>query len=188
MMRERNKILKQQKGGHIAVNDNTKVVLRVPDIKLTPEWVKAVRRRKLQKAQKRNQAYIYDTEKAKYYRNLQNFYNNNFFGYGVFGRQTRHDPTTSEGQAAIQSNFNYAKSNAETFLSNVAGVGTAGAAGQLGKGAAKTYTRVVKGVFKEPTDNGALGSLRQYSKNPIGGGAEVRRLQQLIILLLLLVK
>ena len=39
MMRERNKILKQQKGGHIAVNDNTKVVLRVPDIKLTPEWV-----------------------------------------------------------------------------------------------------------------------------------------------------
>ena len=51
----------------------------------------------MREAIKKNQAYIYDTDKAEYYRNLQNFYNNNFFGYGVFGRQTRYDYTTPEG-------------------------------------------------------------------------------------------
>ena len=164
---------KYQNGGYVARQDNTRVVRRTPiKFKLSPEQIERIKQRKIREAIKKNQAYIYDADKAKYYRNLQNFYNNNFFGYGVFGRQTRYDPTTPEGQAAIQSNFNYAKSNAETFLSNIAGVGTAGAARQLGKGAAKTYTRVVKGVFREPTNNGALGSLRQYSKNPIGGGAE----------------
>lgn len=164
---------KYQNGGYVARQDNTRVVRRTPiKFKLSPEQIERIKQRKIREAIRKNQAYIYDADKAKYYRNLQNFYNNNFFGYGVFGRQTRYDPTTPEGQAAIQSNFNYAKSNAETFLGNVAGVGTAGAARQLGKGAAKTYTRVVKGVFREPTNNGALGSLRQYSKNPIGGGAE----------------
>lgn len=40
---------------------------------------------------------------------MQNFYNNNFFGYGIAGRQTNYDPRTPQGQAAIQANFNYAK-------------------------------------------------------------------------------
>lgn len=40
---------------------------------------------------------------------MQNFYNNNFWGYGVGGRQTNYDPRTPQGQAAIQSNFDMLK-------------------------------------------------------------------------------
>lgn len=170
-MKERNKLLKRQKGGYVAPRDNTRVVVQipVPSIKLTPEQIEAIRRRKFQKIQKKNRAYIYDAKKAEYYKNLQNFYNNNFFGYGVFGNQTRYDYTTPEGQAAIQSNFDYAKSNVTDFASNVAGARIAGAAGRK---SAQLYNRLTKGVFRAPSKNGALGTFKQYSKNPIGGGAE----------------
>lgn len=103
---------------------------------------------------------------------MQSFYNNNAFGYGIQGNQTRYDYTTPEGQAAIQSNFNYAKSNVTDFAGNVAGAGIAGAVGTAGRKSAQLYNRLTKGVFKAPSKNGALGTLKQYSKNPIGGGAE----------------
>ena len=41
-----------------------------------------------------------------------------------------------------------------------------------GRGAIQLYNRLTKGVFRTPSKNGALGTLKQYSKNPIGGGAE----------------
>ena len=171
---KRSKLLKRQKGGYVAPRDNTRVAVQIPiqSIKLTPEQIEAIRRRKFQETQRKNQAYIYDAKKAEYYKNLQNFYNNNFFGYGVFGNQTRYDYTTPEGQAAIQSNFDYAKGNVTDFASNVAGAGIAGAVGTAGRKSTQLYNRLTKGVFRAPSKNGALGTLKQYSKNPIGGGAE----------------
>ena len=61
-------------------NDNTRVAEPIIErrIKLTPEQLQMIQYRKLQEAAKRNQAYISNG----YYKNLQNFYNNNFFGYG----------------------------------------------------------------------------------------------------------
>ena len=164
---------KYQNGGYVARQDNTRVVRKTPiKFKLSPEQIERIKQRKVREAIKKNQAYIYDADKAKYYRNLQNFYNNNFFGYGVFGRQTRYDPTTPEGQAAIQSNFNYAKGNAADFVGNIAGVGATGVIGNAGRKSIQLYNKLTKGVFRAPSKNGALGTLKQYSKNPIGGGAE----------------
>lgn len=164
---------KYQNGGYVARQDNTRVVRKTPiKFKLSPEQIERIKQRKIREAIKKNQAYIYDADKAKYYRNLQNFYNNNFFGYGVFGRQTRYDPTTPEGQAAIQSNFNYAKGNAADFVGNIAGVGATGVIGNAGRKSIQLYNKLTKGVFRAPSKNGALGTLRQYSKNSIGGGAE----------------
>ena len=155
---------------YIQRQDNTKVKTFIPSkVQLSQDWRKKILYKQLQDRVKKNRSYIYDTKKAEYYRNLQNFYNNNFFGYGVFGRQTRYDPTTSEGQAAIQSNFDYAKGNVTDFASNVAGAGVVGTAGRK---SAQLYNRLTKGVFRAPSKNGALGTLKQYSKNPIGGGAE----------------
>lgn len=169
---KRNKFLKRQEGGYVAPQDNTKVVKKpvIKPIKLTPEQIKNIQLKKLQESSGKTR--IYDADKAKYYRNLQNFYNQNVFGYGISGNQTRYDPTTTEGQAAIQQNFDYAKGNATDFLSNVAGVGLASGASMAGRGATQLYNRLTKGVFRTPSKNGALGTLKQYSKNPIGGGAE----------------
>lgn len=108
-------MIKFQRGG-IAVQDNTRVVRKQPlAFRLTKEQQARIKQRKLQKAAKRNQAVIYDTDKAKYYQNMQNFYNNNFFGYGVFGKQTHYDPSKEENQKKIQSNFNYAKDNVKNI-------------------------------------------------------------------------
>ena len=76
-------MIKFQKGG-IAVQDNTRVVLNFPI--LIKEQQNKVKQQRLQKAIRKNQSVIYDTNKAKYHQNIQNFYNNNFFGYGVFGK------------------------------------------------------------------------------------------------------
>ena len=170
----RNKLVKRQTGGYVAPSDNTRVVKLIPirSTKLTPQQKEAIKRRKLQEVQKKNQAYIYDADKANYYRNLQNFYNNNAFGYGISGTQTRYDYTTPEGQAAIQSNFDYAKGNAADFVGNIASAGAAGTLSRAGRKSVQLYNKLTKGVFKAPSKNGALGTLKQYSKNPIGGGAE----------------
>lgn len=105
-------MIKFQRGG-IAVQDNTRVVRKQPlAFRLTKEQQARIR---LQEAARRNQAVIYDADKAKYYQNMQNFYNNNFFGYGVFGKQTHYDPSKEEDQKKIQSNFNYAKDNVKNI-------------------------------------------------------------------------
>ena len=61
---------------------------------------------------------------------MQNFYNNNFQGYGVGGRQTNYDPRTPQGQAAIQANFDYAKGNVQNFVEILLTAGIAEGAGQ----------------------------------------------------------
>lgn len=166
------KIAKNQRGGYVAQRDNTRVFQPIikEKIKLTPEQLQRIQQRKFQELSKRNQAYIYDADKAKYYRNLQNFYNYNAFGYGLQGRPTRFDPSTSEGQQAISSTFNYAKGNALDFLTNVSGAGISSGISKAGRKASQVYSRLTRGVF--PSRNGALGTLKQYAKNPIGGGAE----------------
>lgn len=168
------KITKNQRGGYVAYRDNTRVAKPIiqKKVKLTPEQLRRIRQRQLQEVAKRNQAYIYDADKAKYYRDLQNFYNYNAFGYGLQGRPTRFDPNTSEGQQAISSTFNYAKGNALDFLTNASGVGVSSGIGKVGSKAAKVYSKLTKGVFKPSSSNGALGTLKQYAHNPIGGGAE----------------
>lgn len=164
---------KYQNGGYVARQDNTRVVRKTPiKFKLSPEQIERIKQRKIREAIKKNQAYIYDADKANYYRNLQNFYNNNAFGYGISGTQTRYDYTTPEGQAAIQSNFDYAKGNAADFVGNIASAGAAGTLSRAGRKSVQLYNKLTKGVFRAPSKNGALGTLRQYSKNSIGGGAE----------------
>ena len=157
--------LKYQYGG--VAQDNTRV--QKPQIVLPFKLSKEQLAKQLAE---KNQARIYDKDKADYYRNLQRAYNSNFFGQGVFGNQTNYDPTTPEGQQAISSTFNYAKENALDFLANLSGVGVSSGISKVGSKAAQVYSKLTKGVFKSPSKNGALGTLKQYSKNPIGGGAE----------------
>ena len=168
------KISKKQKGGYVVQRDNTRVAQPIikEKVRLTPEQLQRIQQRKLQELSKRNQAYIYDADKAKYYRNLQNFYNYNAFGYGLQGRPTRFDPSTPQGQQAISSTFNYARGNALDFLTNVSGAGISSGISKAGRKASQVYSRLTKGVFKPASNNGALGTLKQYAKNPIGGGAE----------------
>ena len=168
------KMTKNQRGGYVAQRDNTRVSQPIikEKVRLTQEQLQRIQQRKLQELSKRNQAYIYDADKAKYYRNLQNFYNYNAFGYGLQGRPTRFDPSTPEGQQAISATFNYARGNAVDFLANVSGAGLSSGISKIGNKAAQVYSKITRGIFKSPSKNGALGTLKQYSKNPIGGGAE----------------
>lgn len=58
-------MIKFQRGG-IAVQDNTRIVRKQPlAFQLTKEQQTRIKQRKLQEAVKRNQAVIYDTDKAK---------------------------------------------------------------------------------------------------------------------------
>lgn len=164
---KRNKILKRYNEGYTAQQDNTNVSVQKPIklIKLTNEQIKNIQLRKLQKASENNQSRIYDTNQAKFYENLQNFYNDNVFGYGLFGTQTHYDPSTPEGQTAIQSNFNYSKDNALDFLQNISNVG-------FYYGVNSVISKFIDGIFPIPSKHGSLGTLSRYSKNPIGSGAE----------------
>lgn len=62
-------------------------------------------------------AQLWDKDKVDQYTRMQDFTNNNYWNYGS---QTNVDPHTAQGQAAIESNFNYAKGNminaSETLL------------------------------------------------------------------------
>lgn len=120
----------------IEQSDNTRVV-RPPmeqKIKATSQTVPSS-----------DQAQLWDADKAKTYQNMQNFYNNNFWGYGVFGNQTNHDPRTPQGQAAIQSNFDYAKSNVKNFAETLLTTGAIEGAGQAIKWAT-TPTKIGSGA------------------------------------------
>ena len=150
-------MIKFQRGG-IAVQDNTRVVRKHPlAFRLTKEQQARIKQRKLQKAAKRNQAVIYDTDKAKYYQNMQNFYNNNFFGYGVFGKQTHYDPSKEENQKKIQSNFNYAKDNVKNIGTSLITVGPASA---------------FKGVLPSVSRRVTVGKLSALTPYKIGQGSE----------------
>lgn len=106
--------------------DNTRVV-RPQIVPLQPPTTQRARP-VIQAPQ--NQAQLWDADKVKYYQNMQNFYNNNFWGYGISGRQTNYDPRTPQGQAAIQSNFDYAKGNIQNFAETLLTAGTTEGLGQ----------------------------------------------------------
>ena len=150
-------MIKFQRGG-IAVQDNTRVVRKQPlAFQLTKEQQARIRQRKLQEASRRNQAVIYDADKAKYYQNMQNFYNNNFFGYGVFGKQTHYDPSKEEDQKKIQSNFNYAKDNVKNIGTSLITVGPASS---------------FKGVLPSVSRRVTVGKLSALTPYKIGQGSE----------------
>lgn len=150
-------MIKFQRGG-IAVQDNTRVVRKQPlAFRLTKEQQARIKQRELQKAAKRNQAVIYDADKAKYYQNMQNFYNNNFFGYGVFGKQTHYDPSKEEDQKKIQSNFNYAKDNVKNIGTSLITVGSASS---------------FKGVLPSVSRRVTVGKLSALTPYKIGQGSE----------------
>ena len=156
---------KKQRKRYVASRDNTRV--RTPII--VPQQT---REERIYGKVKNRQEYIYDADKVKYYTNLQNFYNQNAFGYGLQGRPTRFNPSTPEGQQAISTTFNYAKGNAVDFLANISGAGLSSGISKIGNKAAQAYSKITRGVFKSRSKKGAVGTLKQYSKNPIGGGAE----------------
>ena len=150
-------MIKFQRGG-IAVQDNTRIVRKQPlAFQLTKEQQTRIKQKKLQKAVKRNQAVIYDTDKAKYYQNMQNFYNNNFFGYGVFGKQTHYDPSKEEDQKKIQSNFNYAKDNVKNIGTSLITVGPVSS---------------FKGVLPSVSRRVTVGKLSALTPYKIGQGSE----------------
>ena len=150
-------MIKFQRGG-IAVQDNTRVVRKQPlAFRLTKEQQARIRQRRLQEATRRNQAVIYDADKAKYYQNMQNFYNNNFFGYGVFGKQTHYDPSKEENQKKIQSNFNYAKDNVKNIGTSLITVGPVSS---------------FKGVLPSVSKRVTVGELSALTPYKIGQGSE----------------
>lgn len=150
-------MIKFQRGG-IAVQDNTRVIRKQPlAFQLTKEQQTRIKQRKLQEAVKRNQAVIYDTDKAKYYQNMQNFYNNNFFGYGVFGKQTHYDPSKEENQKKIQSNFNYAKDNVKNIGTSLVTAGP---------------MSFFKGVLPSVSKRVTVGELSTLTPYKIGQGSE----------------
>lgn len=150
-------MIKFQRGG-IAVQDNTRVIRKQPlAFQLTKEQQTRIKQRKLQEAVKRNQAVIYDTDKAKYYQNMQNFYNNNFFGYGVFGKQTHYDSSKEENQKKIQSNFNYAKDNVKNIGTSLVTAGP---------------MSFFKGVLPSVSKRVTVGELSTLTPYKIGQGSE----------------
>ncbi len=150
-------MIKFQRGG-IAVQDNIRVVRKQPlAFRLTKEQQARIRQRRLQEVARRNQAVIYDADKAKYYQNMQNFYNNNFFGYGVFGKQTHYDPSKEEDQKKIQSNFNYAKDNVKNIGTSLITVGPASS---------------FKGVLPSVSRRVTVGKLSALTPYKIGQGSE----------------
>ena len=150
-------MIKFQRGG-VAVQDNTRVVRNQPmAFRLTKEQQDRIKQRKLQEIARRNQAVIYDADKAKYYQNMQNFYNNNFFGYGVFGHQTHYNPSKEEDQQKIQSNFNYVKSNVKNLGETLITTGIGGS---------------FKGVLPAVSRRRTVGQLSSLTPYKIGEGAE----------------
>lgn len=146
-----NIILKGQQG-LITQQDNTKV--QKPQVVLP---FKLSREQLAKQLAEKNQARIYDKDKADYYRNLQRAYNSNFFGFGVFGNQTNYDSTTTQGQKAIEASANYTKDNISNFGSALitTGVGT-----------------VQRGILPLVSRRRTIGQLRDLTKYKIGQGAE----------------
>lgn len=148
-----NTVQKHQQGG--TVQDNTRVWK--PQIVLPFKLSEEQKARIRQQLAEKNQARVYDKDKADYYRNLQRAYNSNFFGFGVFGNQTNYDSTTTQGQKAIEASANYTKDN-------IANLG----ATLLTTGVGTTQRGVLPLISKRRT----IGQLRDLSKYKIGEGAE----------------
>lgn len=150
--------------------DNTRVYtpIRLQPIKMSAQQQREQKLKELSKSGSTDR--ISDANLVSLYRNMQDFYNQNAFGYGIQGNKTNYDATTEEGRSAIQSNFDYAKGNAMDFLGNVAGIGVGEG---ITRGATSAYNKFIGGVFRTPTKRGYLGYPGQYTRNnTIGEGAE----------------
>lgn len=144
--------------GNTLKQDNTRVSREYAfPFKLSKEQQDTIKQRKLDKVIKRNQSVIYDTKKAKHYQNMQNFYNNNFFGYGVFGNQTNYNPTKEEDQQKIQANFNYSKDNVKNLGETLITTSILGP---------------FKGVLPSTSKRVTVGNLSALTPYKIGEGAE----------------
>lgn len=163
----------------IEKSDNTRVVQSIVVNPPTPEQQRKIDERRRQEMLRQNVDQLWDTNQLRYFENLQNFYNNNIWFNGL-SHQTNIDPHTVQGQAAIQSNFDYAKQNAQNFVEQLAVAGIGEGVGQAvrwaitpvetGRGAeavvssAPASTRVIK-VTTIPRDemhlrNQVPGALR----------------------------
>lgn len=171
---ERKIIKKYQNGNTILQQDNTRVQIYKPLMyKLSKQQKEELQNRKFQKLANENKSYIYDADRAKYYRNMQNFYNTNAFGYGISGVQTNYDTSTPQGQALIQSNFDYAKNNVQDFAENIVTSGIPGITSKAISKSTKLYSKIFRGPFRTPSKRGSLGTMKQYTKNgTLGSGSE----------------
>lgn len=146
---------KYKDGDYIAESDKTSTPK--PEIH---EHIKFI-----QKPIEAEQAQLYDKDKVDFYRDLQNFYNYNAFGYGISGNQTRLNPATQQDQ--IRSNFEYARGNAKNFGANIIQVAVPGAVLKSIAWANRRFPILRLSI----TEN--LGTLGRYMKsNVIGQGAE----------------
>lgn len=124
--------------------DNTRVVLPIKLVLPPKEATEQSAKFRLQQLTQRDQ--LYDAKESKRYENMQNAINTNaLFGFGLTGRQINYNPNTSEGRAAIQSNYDYVKSNARNFAEQLAFTGVAEGAGQAIK-LATTPTKIGAGA------------------------------------------
>lgn len=114
------------------------------------------------------QPQLYDKDKIDFYKDLQDYYNYNAFGYGISGNQTRFNPITQQDQ--IKSNFEYAGRNAENFAWDVVGSAIPGIyLNRFGK----IYAKIFKTPFMKLSPRENLGALSRYTKSgTIGQGAE----------------
>lgn len=123
--------------------------------RLTKQQKDNIKQREMYEIVAKNQDQLYDKDMLDEYNRKQSFYNNNAFGYGISGQQTRFDPRTEAGRQAIDQNLEYARGNAVDFLSNLV-LGGAGAA--------------MHGVTPRFSRN--LGKLDDYMPWKIGEGSE----------------
>lgn len=138
-------------------SDNTRVDIGQPDElqRLTFGQIREQFRKRLAGHQ------LYDADKVESNRRKQQIYNSNAFGAGIQGYQTNYNPFTQQSQ--IESNFDYAKDNAISFLSDVGTTALSPAISSLvGNG-------WMRGIFPI---NGKLGNISKYKPYQIGEGAE----------------
>ncbi len=139
-------------------SDNTNVNVNKPvELTVSPEIIRNVKRNNIRKQVNANQAYITDGDLVDRYRKKQDYYNQSYFGYGMFGRPTNYNPSTPEGRMAIDANFNYAKNNAAEFIGSVP------VTFNVGK---------LRGLLPFVSSRKSIGQLSHVTPYTIGQGAE----------------
>lgn len=122
--------------------DNTNVSKPLIIDPLSPQVINRALQIRLQESQNKDR--MWDANKTKAYQNIQDFYNNNYWGYKG-NTPTNYNPSTPEGQAAIQDSFNYAKSNVQNFATTLLTAGAGEGAAQAIKWAT-TPTKIGQGA------------------------------------------
>lgn len=123
-----------------------------------------------------NMDQLHDTQTINKYSNMQNFYNNNYWGYGVFGNQTNHNPI--QDQDRIQSDYDYSVSTVRNFGDQIAltgaaeGIKYATTLRKIGEGAEATvYSRPISRVVHKKS---TIPRSELHMRNQIPGTAKVK--------------